>query len=374
MNFPSFADTEAFMGLGKSCSRVLANWQDFNNLCYNGIRPIGSAIYFGIAHLFSSDPITINYITLALNLFSFFIISYSIITFFSTRNPNGDLCLNVFESFVIIAIGLILSISVIPVALSDISSAAPFSLATAILFNNRLNTRNAFWIGLLFGISCLLRQYYYAFTTLAIISYLIFDKNQLSKENIRPYVLLAVGCSPSLYQFYLTWIHSGSLWVYDSKSASLNGIANLQPYVEMLIYTNPHNAAYLTEIVGPHLNSFTFFCIKLMKGLYSFYPAVYLGESPLASEPQKIIINDFFILKSYISFFSLILITAFGLWKFPINLKRLLLSTLLITITFAAIGHVESRYFFFSRFVYISVFTIMAIRFFRKPSSEKNTS
>lgn len=365
MNFPSFADTEAFLAIGSKCSQALTGDASIFTGCYDAIRPIGIALFYAIPFLASDDPITISYIILAMHIMMFLVVCLCITSLY---DPDASHLLSrVSPAWFLIfsTVVLVFCLPVIPVVLSDLPSVAFFMLGVSILFQKRLTGVTAFGAGLCFALACLLRQYYFAFTAVAVLSYIIFMSKELKIIGLRPVVWFFIGCVPALLQFAWIWLHTGKFWVYDSSVASLSLYVNKAPYVEMIIYSIPTYSAYVTSIGSEILDPFTFFCLKLLKGFYSLYPAVYLGNAPFQQEPPVIIVNGTLILKAYVGFFVLLFATAFGIWKSPYKYKAMLFLAFFMSVIFAAIGHVESRYFLMPKILYLCYAFVFAFISFK---------
>ena len=360
MNFPSFADTDGFLGLGQTCYQALVGPASIFEGCYDSIRPLGIALFYAIPFAISLDPVTVSYLVLGMHIIIFLIMCFSVNSVFERERHFFLSPINPLWFLMISAIVLVFALPVIPVALSDLSSATSFMLAVAILFRSRVSGTAAFSAGLLFGFACLLRQYYFAFTALAVLSFVVCMREEFKSMSLRTIALFFLGCSFALLQFLWVWLHTGKLWVYDSSVASFDLYVNKAPYVEMIIYSIPINSAYVTSIGNEILDPFSFFCLKLLKGFYSLYPAVYLGHAPLQSEPQIISVDNMLLFKAYAGFLFLLLGTVGAMYRNLPHYRAVLLLALLMSVMFAVIGHVESRYFLLPKILYVTYIVITA--------------
>lgn len=181
---------------------------------------------------------------------------------------------------------------------------------------------------------------------------MVFSKFKLRTFNIKLFLIFFLGYLPALFQFLWVWLHIGDLWAYDRGFMAVYGLVNNPPYVEMIVFTIPSTSAYNTAIADQSMDAFSFFCVKLFKGFFSYYPAVYLGNAPYDDQPYLIQINYVLLFKIYFSFIGIFITTVFGVLKGTDKQGMLIILGFVICIFTAWFGHVESRYFILPRILY----------------------
>lgn len=349
MDFPSFGDAAAYEQLGKACADFILTLGDAASSCYNGIRPVGIMAYQAIPYMLTDDPVSLNYITLALNIGCLLALIAVVLVLFrniSNPTPSRKHKIDLIGEIVLVIFTLSICIGYIPVRLSDIQSLVFFTASVSILSNEKNRSKKLPLIaaGLLAGISVLLKQNYIVSIFFLMTFWTLFDLKNLIKNRFKHVFLFLTGASVCLIQVAMVYHHSGVFWFYEPKLMAAYDGANVQPYVELVAHTAPAMSAYLTQLPSPASN-LEFTAVKFYEGFTKFYWAVYVGNAPLDTSPQIITFS-----KIQLIFMQLLILGMFLAALAASSLKNkwititslLALSSGLLT---AAIMHTESRYY-----------------------------
>lgn len=365
MDFPFLGDASTYMDLGRSCAHYITTPTEAVNGCYNPVRPLGIALYFAVPFLFTKDLVTANYVTLVMNLLFFGVLlgsGFALIKRFSADLPSfpyGRVMNNV--RLIVFAVGtLILSIGFLPVRLSDHQSLALFMASVALLSSNGDTPKKstALLAGLLAGAAVLFKQNYAVATIFLVICWLaIFGKGRF-REIAAPASWFCVGAALGLLQIVWVYHHGGVPWLYEPAAMEPYAPSNRQPVVELIAYSTPIKSAYVSTLVNP-VESFEYFAIKFYHGIAKFYWAVYSGEAPLETSPEKLDYSS----RAMLKFEIVYLITAalcFASLAFKKRWLAVLVITSFFTVTLSTeIAHTESRYFYFLRVVFLIYATVV---------------
>lgn len=365
MDFPFLGDATTYMDLGQSCAHYLTTPSAPVNGCYNPIRPLGIALYFAVPFLFTRDLVTANYLTLLMNLLFFGLLlssGFTLINRFSADLswlPYGR-SINRMKLIIFMAGALILSIGFLPVRLSDHQSLALFMASVALLSSNGdiPKKTTALMAGLLAGAAVLLKQNYAVATVFLVLSWLAICGRGRFRDITAPAFWFCVGAALGLLQIVWVYYHGGVPWLYEPAAMETYAPSNRQPVVELIAYSTPIKSAYVSTLVNP-VSDFEYFATKFFHGIGKFYWAVYSGEAPLETSPEKLDYSGSAMLK----FEGIYLITAavcFASLVFKNRWLAIFVITSFLSVSIStAIAHTESRYFYFFRVACI-IYVIVA--------------
>lgn len=369
MDFPSLGDADQYLEIAGRCAEYLSGT---GGSCYHAYRPIGIILYYAIPFLFSSDPVTISYVTLLMNLLLLGILMFAGVRIIrdmsGARASEGALGYRIGEIIFLLSI-LFISIGFIPVRLADHQSLALFMAAVSILVAQRNVRRPVLLVfaGLLAGASVLLKQNYAVAIFFLIGSWLVMSLKHDFKKNLQAMAWFAAGASLGLLQILWIYTHSGEMWLYSWKAMEVFAPANRQPVVELVAFTDPVKAGYLSNLAQP-VTELQYFAIKFYNGLTKFYWAVYSGRAPLEMTPKIVSYSISQIAEYQIIYILVAFVAASSLLARERWLAIIVLTAFLSTSLSTAIAHVESRYFFLLRFAFLMYAVIvfnkmMAYRF-----------
>lgn len=361
MLFPWTADSGAYRELGLACARHIVS-EDFMG-CYNGLRPVGILLYYAFPSLVASDPVTVTYVTLLLNLICLLVLILSAWTLFSrisafeapstSINTRGKaLSWAVVTAFWLVM--LVQTVGYLPLRLADIQSLCLLMAGIAIASSGGLTPRPGAALigGALAGCSVLFRQNYVIVLALMVFVWFAYSIRLRSKAAAISATLFALGAGTCLLQLFWVYLHTGIPWFYEPQAMLVYAESTKQPYVELIAYSLPAEGAYAASLARP-VSDFEFLAVKFFHGLFKFYWTPSLGAAPVDHTPHILDYSS-----TDLFFFQAIFIVVGLASLASVFFARPWLSIVVIAafgsaaIT-AIMSEVEYRYFLFSRVVYI---------------------
>lgn len=357
MNFPSFADTSAFVDLGARCADALVSptggiWEK----CYNPVRPVGIIAYYAIPHLLTDDPVVMNYLILSMNLLLgvlILMVMGRVMALDPGFQPLKDSRFSGAAKAVLFLCVLFSFLGHLPITLADLPANGLFLSALGVgcwvLFapNGETHSFRYFLLGLFAAGSTLMKQNFFVFGGFLALVVMYFDNrnpsfNRLAKKTL----MFLLGFSLVLVQFLYVYSHSGDFFLFERKVVHLLS----KPYVELVAYNRPIQSAYLVRVTE-EVNDLTFFVLKVYSGIFRFEIPVYLGNlshshpPDWTPSPQKYV-------KMYLLVGMLFLWLFFGSLYGPKSL-RIACIIAISYITFTGLWeHTEYRYYLFPRLVF----------------------
>ena len=331
MDFPSIGDARQYFDVATACAHYFSGSGDPGATCYHPYRPIGIVLYYTIPLLFTDDPILASYITLFQNLLFFLLLIYAGLTllqrFFSHATealPADDVLSSPrIGNVVFVILTTLFSIGFISVRLSDHQSLALFLTAFCLLSADGLNPSKgkAFWAGILTGAAILMKQNFAVCAVFIVPLWLALVGRRDMKAALPPLICFCAGASLGFVQILWVYLHSVVPWLYDTGAMAIYDPSNRQPAVELAVYAGRPPADALAPIINyAHAEVTGIRIVFLLVALMSF-ASVASGQPWLA----------------------VLVITAFCL----VSLNM-------------AIAHVENRYFYLLRIVYVIYFVVLA--------------
>lgn len=367
MDFPSIGDGRQYLDLATACAHSLTGGNYTDATCYHAYRPIGIVLYYTIPLLFTDDPILGSYITLFQNLLFFLLLVYAglrLLHQFSgikSDVPPPSVMRSLRAGDVVLVILMTLfSISFIPVRLSDHQSLALFLFSFCLLSADGLNPSKgkAFLAGILAGAAVLMKQNFAVGTMLIVPLWCVLVGRRDIKTALLPITCFCAGASLGFVQILWVYLHSGVPWLYDTRVMAAFDSANRQPAVELAVYMDPVPFVYFSKL-ATHVPTFQYFTTKFWIGLSKFYWAVYAGRPPAATLTPILTFTNAEVAGTKIAFL-LVALASFA----SVGLGQPWLAVLVITAFCSvslsmAIAHVENRYFYFLRIVYVIYFVVL---------------
>ena len=367
MDFPDFGDTDSFRQIAHVCTEGINNGLSPLDACYNTIRPIGAGLYYSLGGWVGLDSIEWKYFYLLLNIFWIYVVSLgTIYAFRSNSRKTKDVIL---PGIYVIPVLVILSYAGhVPVPLTDLPGIGIF-MAGFILWlyvkNNVSDYLGFFVFGLFVALATYIKQNYIALGAFIFVAYFFVDiarnwntvnlKANAYRNAYRGLFCVA-GVSIVLFQVYAVYINSGDIWLYE-KSA-MQYYATSRPVYELVAYSLPFESAYLARL-EQDVSLFTYFCLKMYKGLFQFTVPIYMGGYDSASAPVSTLSNSKFV-KIYIAVLFYFVVNIFVIMKtYKNDISILLISGVLFSVFTALWSHVEVRYYSFPRimmFIAILIF------------------
>lgn len=370
MDFPSIGDAPQYLDVATACAHSLLGSGDTGATCYHAYRPIGIVLYYTIPILFTDDPILVSYITLFQNLLFFLLLIYAGLTLlrrFSSfeidalppgvrRSPRvGD------AVFVILT--TLFSISFISVRLSDHQSLALFLLSFCWLSADGLTPSKgkAFWAGILAGAAILMKQNFAVTTVFTVPLWLGLVGRRNMKAAVPPLACFCAGASLGFVQVLWVYLHSGVPWLYDTRAMAVFDPTNRQPAVELAVYMHPAPFVYVSKLAA-QVPEFQYFTTKFWIGLSKFYWAVYAGRPPADALTPFIDYTHAEVTGTKVVFLLVALVSLASIASGPPWLAVLVITAFCSVSLNTAIAHVENRYFYLLRIVYVIYFVVLARR------------
>ncbi|WP_141233019.1 hypothetical protein [Pseudomonas sp. Irchel 3A7] len=376
MEFPAFGDADAYATLGQSCADFIVNLGSTASSCYNGVRPVGILVYQAIPYLLTNDPLALNYITLLLNLTCLLMLVTAVLFLFRNLNnstPGQRRRIDIIGETAVVIFTLIICIGYIPVRLSDIQSLAFFIASLSILSNekNRAKTIPLIIAGLLAGTSVLLKQNYVVSIFFLVIFWVAFDLKNQTTNKFKHIFLFLAGTSVCLIQVAMAYHHAGVLWFYEPKIMALYDPSNIQPYVELVAYTDPAHSVYLTQLPTP-VSKLEFTAVKFYEGFAKFYWSVYLDKPPFDISPYILVFSKIqliFLQLLLAGMFLAALATSLFKNKWITVTSLVAVSSGLLT---AAIMHTENRYYVMTKLLCFIVVAVVLVNWIKKIRPRQN--
>ncbi|WOD18652.1 hypothetical protein [Paraburkholderia kirstenboschensis] len=370
MDFPSIGDAPQYLDVATGCAHFLLGSGDAGATCYHAYRPIGIVLYYTMPLLFTDDPILVSYITLFQNLMFLLLLIYAGITLLRRFSGFGNDALAPcvprslrVGDVVLVILTTLFSLGFISVRLSDHQSLALFLLSFCLLSADGLNPSKtkAFWAGILAGAAVLMKQNFAVGTAFTVPLWLALVGRRDMKAALPPLTCFCAGASLGFVQILWVYLHSGVPWLYDTRVMAAFDPANRQPAVELAAYMQPVPFVYFSKLVT-QVPAFQYFATKFWIGLSKFYWAVYLGRPPADALAPFINYTHAEVTGTKIVFL-LVALVSFG----SVGLGQPWLAVLVITAFCSvslsmAIAHVENRYFYFLRIVYVIYFVVLVRR------------
>jgi len=368
MDFPSIGDARQYLEVATACAHALLGSTDPAATCYHPYRPLGIVLYYTVPLLFTDDPILVDYITLFQNLLFFLLLIWATLTLLrrfsvfpvDTRSHETGQSLRSGE-IALVALTTLFSIGFISVRLSDHQSLALFLTSFCLLSAHETHPSKskAFWAGILVGAAIMMKQNFAVSAVLIVPLWLVVVGRRDMKAAFLPLICFCAGASLGFVQILWVYVHSGIPWLYDTRAMAAFDPANRQPSVELAVYMHPQPFVYFSKLIT-EVPAFQYFATKFWIGLSKFYWAVYAGRPP--ADALSPIINYthaevtgtkiVFLLVAFASFASV----ASG----PPWLAVLILTAFCSASLSIAIAHIENRYFYFLRVVYVIYFVVLA--------------
>lgn len=355
MDFPSLGDAQQYHDLAQTCARQILEGNGLD--CYHPYRPIGIILYYTLPMLASSDPVSVAYMTLAMNLLCLAVIlacgSLILREFYAAEVPayaSGRFASEV----VYLVLAVAMSVGFVPVRLSDHQSFAFFIAGFTILYLARTRQRPLMLVlaGVMAGSAVLFKQNYAVAIALLMAIWAAVELPRKGRSMLLPMCCFCVGASVCLLQIGWVYYHSGVPWLYEPAAMEFFASSNRQPVVELVAHTQPERGAY-QPYLDRRVSEFEYFAVKFYHGLTKLYWAVYSGHAPLEKTPRVLEYSPaeimgmqwIYVVMGLISFASLRLREK---W-----LSILVLTAFLTATVTTALAHVESRFFYFPRFVFL---------------------
>lgn len=360
MDFLYFGDAEFNHNFGFKCAEAIKNSESFD-ACYNGIRPIGLALYYSIPHFFTNDSLTSHYISLILNLLMLAMLIYS--SFYILKDINSRL------AKIIFLIGaIIVSVGFIPVKLTDVQSWGLYVSSVALLgiAFEKNKKKYYFYSGVLAGLAFLLKQNFSMNMFFLFVVWVFLQRKKI--QEIKTNILLYLsGCAIILIQFFIVFFQSGYFWMYNPEDLAKYADSNKQPAVELVAYTAPQKSAYLTKLDNT-VSGLNYFSIKFYEGLSKFYLSAYLGEAPLDIAPEIIETKKVNFMGTLIFFIAISIYCLSPIFFYKTNPAIFLLSssTLFATCLNNYMAHVENRYMYPLRYTIILITVFFISKLYKK--------
>jgi hypothetical protein len=352
MDFPAFGDAHGYLGGGALCAQSIQGDQFDLHACYSSLRPVGILLYYAIPFLLTSDEVTVSYLALALNIIFFLVLWVSVRSVLKQQagyGNSGPFARKVFEAALLLGI-LACCVPFIPVRLADHQSLALFMAGFALLATRDFQPSApvAFGSGVLAGCAVLLKQNYVV--AVAVLVVLLVSTRWWARGRLpmRPVLFFALGSSIMLVQVVLTYRFAGVPWFYEPAALEQFASSNRQPAVELLAYSVPKHAAYLSSL-DREVSALAYFSTKFYHGISRFYWSVYLGKPPFDTTPVLLTYSDARLLAFQAAFIATALFAAASVVLRNRSMFVLVMTALATTCVGTAMAHTEYRYFLFFR-------------------------
>lgn len=331
--------------------------------CYNGLRPIGILLYYAFPSVLATDPVTITYITLLLNLICLGVLlssSWVLVSRFSGLKwsepgltKNGKIIPRVLVAGCWL-IMLIQTIGYLPLRLADIQSLALLMAGIAIVSTRDLTPRPMLAVGggIVAGCSVLFRQNYVIAIALIVLVWVAFSIKMKSKAALTSATLFALGATSCLIQVVWVYLHTGIPWFYEPQAMLVYAESTAQPYVELLAYSLPADSAYASQLARP-VSELQFLAVKFFHGLFKFYWTPSLGAAPFEYTPPILDYSNLDLLAFQAIMVVVGLISFASIWFGRPWLTILVMAAFGTAVLTAFMSEVEYRYFLFPRLAYI---------------------
>lgn len=364
MLYPSTADSGAYEVFGKACAEhfLAGNFM----ACYNGLRPLGILSYFALPFMAATDPVTITYITLLMNLICLGVLMYACWSLWANlsrpepplgpAHADGVSWPRRLLGGCLLLLILVQTVGYVPLRLADIQGVALFMAGIAVAAaSNKLVTKTSAAVigGMLAGAAVLFRQNYVI--PLAVVAGLWFIIGAVNRS--RPVMASAiwfgVGGSVCLIQAIWVYLHSGVPWFYEPHLLAQYAESTRQPYIELLAFSLPSaGSAYASSLAHP-VSDFAFVATKFYHGLFKFYWTPSLGHAPVDYTPPRLdyTAGDFIRFQAIFILMGMLAVASFFLRRPWLALA--VMSAFIMAAASAVMSLTEYRYFLYARLVYI---------------------
>lgn len=364
MDFPTIGDARQYFDVSTACAHFLLGSDTPGATCYHDYRPIGIVFYYAIPFLFTDDPILASYITLFQNLLFFLLLIYACLTLLRRFSgfereispPSVQKRLLVGDISLVILITLF-SIGFISVRLADLQSLTLFLLSFCLLSADGLTPSKgkALGAGILAAASILMKQNFAVSTLLIVTLWLALIGRRDIRSALPPLICFCLGASLGLVQILWVYLHSGVMWLYDTRAMAAFDPANRQPSVELAVYMEPTPFVYFSKL-ATQVPEFQYFATKFWNGMSKFYWAVYAGRPPADALTPIINYTNAEVTGTKIAFLLVALASFASIASGQPWLAVLVITAFCSVSLSMAIAHVENRYFYFLRVVYVIYF------------------
>lgn len=365
MDFHVLGDATAYEAFGKACANYIEGAGPDYRSCYNAIRPVGIQLYYAIPYLLSTDVVTQKIITLLMNVLCLWLLVASCLSLYKSM-VAGTKVLEVgwraIISKIILIFGLlVLSIGYVPIRMPDLQSAAFFVASISLLANDKARA-SSFLLGVAgfcAGVSILLKQNYMVPSFLAVFLWLVLNVRFHLDNRLKALVWFLAGFSVCAVQMIMVYAHSGIPWFYDPTAMTRDySVANFQPYIELVAFTDPRDGAYITSLAHP-LSTIDFVAVKFYEGFYKFYWTVFLGAPPFDVSPTVVNYS-----RGELNFIIFTVLALFLGSSLTYRLKNkwifiVAMTSFLSALATALIMHTENRYYFINKILSFVVLVIV---------------
>ncbi|QHF49912.1 MULTISPECIES: hypothetical protein [Pseudomonas] len=368
MDFPSIGDAPQYLEVATACAHFLLGSDSPGATCYHDYRPIGIVLYYALPLLFTDDPILVSYITLFQNLLFLMLLVYAGLTLLRRfSGVEADTLRSrvqgrpLFGDALLVILITLFSIGYISVRLSDLQSLTLFLLSFCLLSADGLNPSKgkAFLAGILIGASILMKQNFAVSAVLIVPLWLALVGRRDIKSALPPLIFFCCGASLGFVQILWVYLHSGMPWLYDPRAMAVFDSANRQPYVELAVYMEPTPFVYFSKLVT-QVPEFQYFATKFWNGLSKFYWAVYAGRPPADALLPIINYTAAEVTGTVVAFLLVALLSFASIASGQPWLALLVITAFCSVSLNMAIAHVENRYFYFLRVVFVIYFIALA--------------
>ncbi|ULX54811.1 hypothetical protein A9P79_23420 [Cupriavidus taiwanensis] len=202
-----------------------------------------------------------------------------------------------------------------------------------------------------------MKQNYAVAIVFLVLNWLIFGGRHEFRRNLRAVFWFGVGASLGLLQIAWVYYHSGEMWLYSWKAMEIFAPVNRQPVVELVAFTEPQKAGYLSNLAQP-VSEVQYFAIKFYQGLTKFYWAVYSGRAPLNVTPEIVDYTPAEIVRFQVVYILVALASLSSLLTKERWVAIFVMTAFCSLSLGTAIAHMESRYFLMLRFAFL-VFAVV---------------
>lgn len=362
MEFPSFGDTDRYKTLATRCSEGISNGLSPFDVCYDSLRPIGSAIYFSIGHILNLDIVEYSYFYMILNIIWLFLLIFSTynIILIAFKNSKIEIPKNIIL-IVVVGFSIVLFGGHVPVLLADLPAFSIFSFSSFILLKYERYILAHFGYGTLVGFAMLIKQ---NALLIGFIFYLVVILYRLRCFNFgkirvlikRSLITLLGVLSFTSIQVYNIYLKTGDLFLYD-KEARAKYVVHPNQY-ELVAYNIPMKSAYLAT-VSNEVSPLFIKVLKFYKGMFQFEVPIYIGDYRNGSSPPNKSYEDKERIYIYIVSLCFVFISLV-ISKFR-KLSLLVIPNLAYSILIPLTQHTEIRYYSYPKVVLFSTVVIFFI-------------
>lgn len=374
MDFPYWGDAGGYEALGNTCAEFLQSF-GATGTCYEAVRPLGIAFYFALPHFFSTNPVTVNSITLLMNLICLIVVIGSLVMMFldatrSASNPRVRKSQWVFAGLIVFGTTVVM-LPFVPLRMAEAPAFA--TLFSGMYLLGRATQKKSGWLafvgaGVLVGTSVIMRpvNVVAGVVALALVSgiylYRAVKQSESRVQNIlRPVFYFLGFIGPVSVQVWWVARHTGIPWLFDKRVIS----PIPQPWVELR--AAPFQSSILTQLTE-HLSGIEYFFVKFYEGLSKLDLAIYGVD---AGSPYV----AFGVKKLVVAVLLLAVISAILLWPVVSAPPSLWFASVSVWVSMIYVTwtyHVETRYFAPVRLMVLVVICVMAERLVRMLQSRRS--